>query len=326
MTAIVPLSTMAERLQLDRNPAAVYLASLPSPTSRYTMGKMLELLASWVRLGATPFDLPWHEMRYQHTAALRARLVKEYSPAYARKGIAALRGVLKHAWKLQLMSTDDYQRAIDLEAVRGESEDTGRYLPPDEMIALLAACAADPRPAASARDAAVLSVLYSVGPREESVVALDLSDYDPKTGRLTFRHAKGDKPITAYLDDGAKLALTDWLNLRGYLPGPLFLAVLKQGGIRPDKRLTKQVIYNIVKKRTLQAGLEPISPHSFRRTSISDDLSAGVDLLTVSDSHGHKDPKTTKRYDLRPERAKQEAARTRFTPYKGRHPIENPSQ
>ena len=57
------------------------------------------------RLEAT--ELPWHRLGYQHTQALRAALADRYSPATVNRHLAALRGVLKEAWRLGLMDAED---------------------------------------------------------------------------------------------------------------------------------------------------------------------------------------------------------------------------
>ncbi|PJF26134.1 MAG: hypothetical protein CUN53_09245 [Phototrophicales bacterium] len=68
-------------------------------------------------------------------------------------------------------------------------------------------------------------------------------------------------------------------------------------------------------KRAAQAQIAAISPHDLRRTHVSDLPTAGADALLVSRIAGHVDPKTTARYDRRPELAKQQAAALLDYPY-----------
>src|SRR5262245_12480543 len=78
------------------NPYRVYLARL-APGSRPAMADALAAIAgiaSGGRLG--PEALPWHQLRYQHTQAIRQRLVetisgrtaKPLSPASVNKSLA----------------------------------------------------------------------------------------------------------------------------------------------------------------------------------------------------------------------------------------------
>jgi site-specific recombinase XerD len=71
--------------------------------------------------------------------------------------------------------------------------------------------------------------------------------------------------------------------------------------------MTDQAVMAILKKRATNAGIEPFSPHDFRRTFISRLLESGADVLTVSQLAGHADPATTQKYDLRSETAKRQA-------------------
>ncbi len=69
------LASLSPVTPLDRNPAAVYLASLPSPESRRTLSATLEVLAGLLSGGkASAARIPWGAVRYAHTAALRAAL------------------------------------------------------------------------------------------------------------------------------------------------------------------------------------------------------------------------------------------------------------
>jgi site-specific recombinase XerC len=106
----------------------------------------------------------WSALRYQHTAAVRSVLADLYAPATANKMLAALRGVLREAWRLGLVSAEEYHRAADLPSVRGTTAPRGRALAEDELAQLFARCVLDKSPA-GVRDAAILAVLYASAQR-----------------------------------------------------------------------------------------------------------------------------------------------------------------
>jgi site-specific recombinase XerD len=275
----VSILVRVEVLPADQNPAAVYLASL-ALGSRRSMTTALNLIAALLTAGRyDAFALDWGTLRFQHTAAVRAALAERYAPASANHRLAALRGVLKAAWNLGQLPTEEYHRAVNLPPVRGESLPRGRALSPGEVRMLFHICAQDTTPA-GARDAALLAVLYGTGLRRSEAVALDLKDYDPQSGALTVRSGKGNKARIGYASRGARSALQKWLLLRGDVEGPLLLPVLKSGRI-VFRRLTDQAILTILMKRAKQAGVKHLSPHDLRRTFISDLLDAGADISTV---------------------------------------------
>jgi len=181
----------------DRHPAAVYLARL-APGSRRTMRAALDLVAAMLTSGrADAQTLDWSAVRYQHAQAVRSGLAERYKPTTANKALSALRGVLREAWRLGLVTSEDYRRAADLEAVKGESLPPGRALTAGELKALLGACSAD-ETAAGARDAALLALLYGAGLRRSEAVALDVSDFTVTSGMLVVRHGKGNRDRVVY--------------------------------------------------------------------------------------------------------------------------------
>ncbi len=292
-----PISDLAEQ------PAAVYLAQL-SKRSRRTMGSALDQLAQL--LGhADALVCPWPQLRYQHTAALRAELQDRYAPATANRMLAALRRVLQEAWRLGQMTAEEYRRAADLKVIKSETLPAGRALDLAEVADLLDACAADATPV-GVRDAALIAILVVGGLRRSEAVALDVKDYNVKTGALRVQ-GKGRKERLVYIVGGAATALDDWLTLRGSAPGALFVAAAR-GGHLTTRRMTDQAIRLILQKRASEAGVADFSPHDLRRTCITQLLDAGADLATVQKLAGHADPATTGRYDRRGERAKQQAA------------------
>lgn len=313
-------------LPADQNPALVYLASIAKGSQR-TARQALYVIACLIRREEpTPADaaqqnqavgsIPWGRLRFQHTQALRSQLAERYEPATARKMLSFLRGVLKAAWRLGQMSSEDHARAVDIASVRGSTVPAGRELTAGELAALMRVCAEDQSPA-GARDAAIIAVAYAAGgERRAEVVGLELADYNPQTDTLIIR-GKGHKERTAYLPNFALDALNDWLKVRGNHAGALFQPINK-GGRLQDRAMTDQAIYDMLKKRAEQAGIADFSPHDLRRTFVSDLLAAGVDIATVAKMAGHANVQTTARYDRRPEEAKRKAASLLHVPYRKR--------
>ncbi len=98
------------------------------------------------------------------------------------------------------MAAYDYDRAVDIEFVRGTRLLRGRALEQSEIATLIDACTNDST-AVGVRDAAMLAILM-VGLRRSEVVNLDLKDFSPRTRALTIRSAKGRKDRINYLPVG----------------------------------------------------------------------------------------------------------------------------
>lgn len=339
-----------DELNLDQPPpaaqnaAAVYIASLPAETGRRTQAQALRVIA---RVLGVDFDrLNWGALRYQHTAAIRARLAQNYAPATANKMLSALRQTLKQAWLLGQMSAEEYSHAVALEPVTGESQPAGRELSRREILALLTTCQKDKNQNSGTRDAAIIALLYAAGLRRDEVVKLGVENYDPGTGTLVIT-GKRNKQRTARVTNGAADALNDWLTIRGTAPGALFVEVSKSGkvlnehqskvvkpfrivnGVRVRNKkagmtiyrggaLTAQAVYNMLLKRAQEAGIENFSPHDLRRTFISHLLAAGTDIAIVSKMAGHASIQTTARYHRQPQGARRDAAGLLHVPYKAR--------
>src|SRR5690606_14371934 len=220
----------------DQHPAAVYLAGL-SRSSRRTMQTALDTIA---RLGlgneqATLWDVPWERLRFQHTQALRSTLAERYAYTTANRTLSALRGVLKAAWKLGLMSAEEYQKAASVESISGETVPAGRALSGGELAGLLDTCEQEPL---GVRDAAIISLLYGCGLRRAELVALDVAHYIKEEKELIVR-GKGNKQRAVPVGNAAP-ALADWLAIRGDEAGPLFWGL---GNRNHHGRLTDQAVY-----------------------------------------------------------------------------------
>ena len=318
MSALQPLNHQVVIYQGDQSPVLVYLATrLKSVQGRRTMRQALNTIATL--LGAPEglpdpaLAIPWHALRYQHTAALAARLSETYAPATTNKMMSALRGVLKEAWRLGQMEAEDYQRAVDIQQEKLKAQDAaaGRALSAGEVLALVQVCKADQSTAGS-RDAALIGVLY-FGLRRAEAVALNLADYQRDKGALFVKGSKG-RDRTIYLTGGAKTALDVWLIERGLQAGPLFTRIRRWNAKTAD-RLTTQAVYTILKERAQEAGVADFSPHDFRRTFVGELLERGADIATVAKLAGHANVKTTAGYDRRGEDSKKKAAELLHYPF-----------
>jgi site-specific recombinase XerD len=314
---------------LDRNPAAVYLTGLKSERSRRVMIDALNHGADVLKVekvladdttskrrkqaNVTYLFVRWADLRFQHTRAIQNKLLETYSAASVNRMMSAVNGVLKACWRLELMSIEDYNRAIDYSPAKGDTLPAGRDIAQGELIALADVCKMENSPAGS-RDAAIIGILYTCGLRRSELVALEMADYDAENSKLKILHGKGNKQRIVYVKNGAARALAAWLECRGTEPGALFMPVNKGGKIDPSA-MTDQAVYNMLKKRAEQAGLSKFSPHDFRRTFVGDLLDRGADIVTVQHLAGHASVTTTGRYDRRPEKVKEDAASKLHFPF-----------
>jgi integrase/recombinase XerD len=338
---------LSQPLPLDQNAAAVYIATL-ALTGRRTQAQALRVIASMFDTDIHHLD--WGALRQEHTAAIRARLAQSYSPATANKMLSALRRTLKQAWLMGQMTAEEYNRAVELEPVTGETIPTGRELSTDEILALMNTCQDDHTPA-GIRDAAIIGIMYAAGLRRDEVVGLGVSDFEPELGKLVI-YGKRKKQRTAYITNGAADALKYWIAIRGPEAGALFVEVNKGGKVLikresmmvkpfrkirgvdvPNKKagqmifrggaLTSQAVYNMLNKRARQASVKDFSPQDIRRTFISHLLDAGADITTVSKMAGHANIQTTARYGRRSEEASKKVAELLHIPFKAQKAVRN---
>jgi len=243
---------------------------------------------------------------------LRTMVADHYAPATANKLLSILRGVLREAWKLGMMDTDTYKRAVSIPHVPGTRLPAGRALDAAEVRALFDACAQHGPQAA--RDAALLAILLGCGLRRGEASALNLEDID-KT-HLTLRViGKGNRERLAHMNGAVHTAVNAWLQFRGDAAGPLLYAVNSTGNRVIPRRLQVESMRLILKRRGRQAGIRSCTPHDLRRTFITNLLNAGNDIAVASRMAGHQNISTTTRYDRRDEHAHRNAAATIHVPY-----------
>ena len=172
----------------------------------------------------------------------------------------------------------------------------------DQARALVAAADADTGVQAL-RTAVVVRLLLHNALRVDEACAADVSDLGEDCGHRVLRVVrkgarKAKIPLTAatvaaleaYLAARAQRAgAADWRQLSGPL-----LATAAGG------RLRQGHLWELVRRLARTAGVgawEQLSPHCLRHSAITFALDAGASLRDVQDYAGHKDPRTTRRYD-----------------------------
>lgn len=148
----------------------------------------------------------------------------------------------------------------------------------------------------SARDKAMLEVLYSSGIRVSELVELEMGDLDLQEGVLRVR-GKGRKDRLTPIGSQAIKALQRYFELRASEPkcqgqhaGRVFLN--KHG-----ETLSTRSVRRKLDKYLVHAGLDPgISPHTLRHSFATHLLNNGADLRSVQELLGHQSLSTTQIY------------------------------
>jgi site-specific recombinase XerD len=266
-------------------------------------------------LGYDLRSMPWHKLRFEHVQAVQTKLSEEgLAPATINKSIAAIRGTLKAAWRLDLITGDEYAKAHDVRLVAGSRLPSGRCLSPEEIVFLFTTTQKDTTPC-GVRDVAILALGYAAGLRRAEIASLNLDQISEESEFISVKViGKGNKERIVYLNNGALNALKSYIMLRGPVLGPLFYAGRKGGKLIFGQRISDQGIYGILLKRAAAAGIANVSPHDLRRSFVSNLLDLGVDLSTASSLCGHVSVQTTARYDRRSEAAKKNASKVLRVP------------
>ena len=143
------------------------------------------------------------------------------------------------------------------------------------------------------RDKVMLELLYATGMRVSELIGLKVEDFDPQTGVLII-FGKGAKERLVPIHYAAQNFLNQYINeWRGTFNPQVKNIFLNRSG----KGLTRQGVWKMIKKYTLEAGIKrSISPHTFRHSFATHLLDGGADLRTVQLLLGHSDISATEIY------------------------------
>lgn len=214
---------------------------------------------------------------------------RDLGPRSRARSLSAIRMFHKF---LMIESYADSNPAAIIEAPRTLHK-LPEFLSGGEVDALFGACAGES--AENVRDLAMLELLYATGLRVSELVSLKLREVNLDAGYL-MTVGKGNKERLVPIGDSARQRVTGYLKDVRSRQDPhghniyLFLS-------RLGDAMTRQAFWNIVKKRSLLAGIRKnISPHTLRHSFATHLLENGADLRSVQVMLGHADLSTTQIY------------------------------
>jgi integrase/recombinase XerD len=214
-------------------------------------------------------------------------------PASAARTVVAVRGFHKFAVRDGLATQDPAA------SVRPPTpaKRLPKALPLSDVEAILEAAGAPGTPL-SARDRALLELLYGTGARISEAVGLDVDDLDLREGTVLLR-GKGSKerlvPVGSYAVEAVDAYLTrarPGLVAQGRGTPAVFLN--SRGG-----RLSRQSAWAVLAKAADRAGVtRDVSPHTLRHSFATHLLDGGADVRVVQELLGHASVTTTQVYTL----------------------------
>lgn len=144
------------------------------------------------------------------------------------------------------------------------------------------------------RNKAIIETLYGCGLRVSELVTLRMTDIYPGEGFVRVT-GKGDKQRLVPISSKALKEIENYRHYRNRLP------VIYDSNImflnRRGKRLTRAMIFTIVKDLAARAGIKKkISPHTFRHSFATHLIEGGADLRAVQEMLGHESILTTEIY------------------------------
>ncbi|MCX4366148.1 MAG: site-specific tyrosine recombinase XerD [Bacilli bacterium] len=214
--------------------------------------------------------------------------LNDFSPASISHAISSLRTFYNYYIKLNKI------RENPMDTIRQPK--LGKHLPTyltiEEVDKLLTIHVND---GFSARNKAILELMYATGLRISEVVNLEFKNIDTEECIVRVM-GKGSKERIVPINDIAIEALN--IYIKGYRPNMLignahnYIFVNNHG-----KQMTRQGVFKMIKAECFKKGIKKnISPHTLRHTFATHLLENGADLRIIQELLGHSDISTTQIY------------------------------
>ena len=161
------------------------------------------------------------------------------------------------------------------------------------------------------RNRAIIAVLFMTAMRRSECANLRWNDVNFADGVIHIPHGKGDKARdVAIAGNFAIQALQEWKEVSGAMRQYVFCSMAKGDKLVDDQPTDAQTIYRVVKSTESKSGVT-FTPHTARRTFISEALNTGTPLSDIQAQAGHSNESTTLRY-ARPTQARERRNKIRL--------------
>ena len=149
----------------------------------------------------------------------------------------------------------------------------------------------------SARDLAILELLYGCGIRNSELIGINVDDIR-WSNQIVLVRGKGRKERYVPLGESANAAVRAYLPLRQKILGETKRTTERALLINlRGSRLTTRSVGRIVKQIAVASGLSPdVHPHTLRHAFGTHMLEEGADLRAIQEMLGHERLSTTQRY------------------------------
>ncbi|MDC1325477.1 MAG: site-specific tyrosine recombinase XerD [Flavobacteriales bacterium] len=217
-------------------------------------------------------------------------IAKEVNPRSQSRIISGLKGLFNY------LIFEEYRKTNPMELI--ESPKIGRKLPDTlstiEINTLIAAI--DLSAPQGERNRTIIETLYGCGLRVSELITLKMSDLFFDEGFIKVT-GKGDKQRFVPIGESTITYINIYRNdirvhqeINPFAKDTLFLN-------RRGKPLTRAMIFTIVKRLAVKAGIKKIiSPHTFRHSFATHLLENGANLRAIQQMLGHESITTTEVY------------------------------
>jgi integrase/recombinase XerC len=222
--------------------------------------------------------------------AYRAHMLgRKCSPATVNRRLSALRSLVKLARRFGfvewVLEVDGEPKGAPYRETRG---------PGHAGVLKLLESVRRATPAYTARDRAILRLLFDLALRSKEVRTLELEHVDLEKGTVSILGKKRTERETLTLPPQTRQALEAWIEVRGREPGPLWRNL---DHVRGGKPLSARSIYRIVRRHGEAVGIRA-RPHGLRHAAITHALDiTGGDVRKVQRFSRHRDLATLVIYD-----------------------------
>ena len=272
-----------------------FLAEISNVNTRMAYYRAVSRFLDWCE--SVGFE-SLEQVRTRHVATYDKLLRVEMSDASVKQHLAGVRRFFD--W----MATGGVLDSNPAAAVRGPKmvllKGKTPVLEAEQMRELLDSLPLDEM--AGVRDRALLGVMVYTFGRVGAVVGMDVEDYYLDGRRPTFRlKEKGGKLHMVPAHHNAIEYVGDYLDAAGLEASPkvpLFQTVGWRGGSLTGKRMPRQSVWQMIKRRAREAGLPMTTGcHTMRATGITAYLDNGGSLEHARKLAAHASSQTTRLYD-----------------------------